>query len=216
MASPLLNGRENYIKLQVKKIRIVLSVADFWPRDPMSFWPREPGIGIFRIPDLGSRVPNPYFWDLSDNFLGKKFYNSLKIGPNFLIQHFKTKMIFNLVKLLATKKNLTTKLFFIPLFCCCFWIRDKHPGSATLIVLQYICKYRNSSEYALFCQINTDVIVFSVFWNPDPSRFGTGAEFYGFYSLFKGFQRFRKKSFFSDTEEKRRIRIFTNNEGPGY
>ncbi len=29
--------------------------------------------------DPGSRIPNPYFWELSDNFLGKKFYNSLKI-----------------------------------------------------------------------------------------------------------------------------------------
>jgi Na+-transporting NADH:ubiquinone oxidoreductase subunit NqrC len=35
------------------------------------------GIGFFRIPDLGSRIPNPYFREL-DNFLGKKFYNSLK------------------------------------------------------------------------------------------------------------------------------------------
>ncbi len=30
-------------------------------------------IGFFRIPDLGSRIPNPYFWELRDNFLGKKF-----------------------------------------------------------------------------------------------------------------------------------------------
>jgi hypothetical protein len=36
-----------------------------------------------RIQDLGSRIPNPYFLELSDNFLGKKFYNSLKIGPYF-------------------------------------------------------------------------------------------------------------------------------------
>ncbi len=42
------------------------------------------GISFFRIPDLGSRVTNPYFWELCDNFLGKKFYNFLKIGPIFL------------------------------------------------------------------------------------------------------------------------------------
>ncbi len=30
------------------------------------------GIGFFRIPDLRSRIPNPYFRELSGNFLGKK------------------------------------------------------------------------------------------------------------------------------------------------
>ncbi len=47
-------------------------------RDPLPFWRLDPGsgIGFFRIPDLGSRIPNPYFWELSDNFSGKKFYNS--------------------------------------------------------------------------------------------------------------------------------------------
>jgi len=29
---------------------------------------------------------------------------------------------------------LTSKFFFTSLFCCCFWIRVKHPGSATLVV----------------------------------------------------------------------------------
>ena len=48
------------------------------------------------------------------------------------------------MKFLATK-NFLTNIFFHPLFCSCFWIRDpgwvkiriqdKHPGSATLIVL---------------------------------------------------------------------------------
>ncbi len=60
------------------------------------------GIGFFRIPDLGSRIPNSYFCELSDNFLGKKFYNSLKIGPNFFLQHLKTKIMFNFVKFVAT------------------------------------------------------------------------------------------------------------------
>ncbi len=45
-------------------------------RDPVPFWPLDPGsaIGFFWIPDLGSRIPNPYVWELSDNFLGKKLY----------------------------------------------------------------------------------------------------------------------------------------------
>jgi hypothetical protein len=84
---------------------------------------------------------------------GKKFYNSLKIDPNFFLQHFKSKIIFNFVKFMAPKKGMTTQ-FFSPLsFVAVFasgirdprseirdpgwvkiWIRDKHPGSATLVV----------------------------------------------------------------------------------
>jgi hypothetical protein len=51
--------------------------------------------------------------------LGKKFYNSLKTGPNFFLQHLKNKII---KKILWLQKKV-----FIPLFCCSFWIRD--PGS---------------------------------------------------------------------------------------
>ncbi len=73
-------------------------------RDPVPFWPLDPGsgIGFFRIPDLGSRIPNPYFWEFRDNCLGKKFYNSLKIGLNFFLQYFKTKILYNFVKFVAT------------------------------------------------------------------------------------------------------------------
>jgi hypothetical protein len=74
---------------------VVISVAD---PDPGS------GIGFFRIPDLGSRIPNPYFWELRDNFLDKKFYYrySLNIGPIFFLQHFKNKIIYIFVKFVAT------------------------------------------------------------------------------------------------------------------
>ena len=50
------------------------------------------GIGFFsgsRISYPGSRIRTPYFLELSDKFLGKKFYNSLKTGPNFFLQHLK-------------------------------------------------------------------------------------------------------------------------------
>ncbi len=66
-------------------------------------------IGFFRIPDPKSI----FFWELSDNFLGKKFYNSLKIGPNFFLQHFKTKIIINFVKFVLHKK-LWQQIFFHP------------------------------------------------------------------------------------------------------
>ncbi len=76
----------------------------------------DPGSGAFLTldPDPGSRIPTPYFLELSDKFLGKKFYNSLKTGPNFFLQHLKNKIIFNFVTFLATKKGLTTN-FFSPL-----------------------------------------------------------------------------------------------------
>ncbi len=83
-------------------------LGPFWPLDPGS------GIGLFRIPDLGSRIPNSYFWELSHNFWGKKFHNSLKFGPNFFLQQFKNYIIFHFVKFVATKKCLT-KNFFSPL-----------------------------------------------------------------------------------------------------
>ncbi len=46
--------------------------------DPVPFWPLDPG----------SRIPNPYFWELSDTFLGKKFFNSFKICLNFFSSAF--------------------------------------------------------------------------------------------------------------------------------
>ncbi len=93
----------------------------------------DPGSSVFFIsgsgmrkrffPDPWSGIPNPYFWELSDNFLGKKFFNSLKIGQNFSLQHFKNKIILNFVKFMFTKK-VWQLIFFHSSLCCCFWIRD--------------------------------------------------------------------------------------------
>jgi hypothetical protein len=92
-----------------------------------------PGSRIWNrfFPDPGSRFPDPesqthIFESLVKVFLGKKFYNSLKIGPNFFLQHFISKIIFNFVKFVAPKKGMTT-IFFSPLsFVAVFgsWIRD--------------------------------------------------------------------------------------------
>ncbi len=83
-------------------------------RDPVPFWP---GSGIRKrfISDPGSRIPDPklIIWELAENFLGKKFYNSLKFVPNFFLQQFKNKIILHFVKFVATK-NVWTK-FFSPL-----------------------------------------------------------------------------------------------------
>jgi hypothetical protein len=62
-------------------------------------------MGSFQvIPDIRSQIPNPYFIELSDKFLVKKFYNSFKTEPNFSLYHFKNKIICNFVKSVATKK----------------------------------------------------------------------------------------------------------------
>ena len=36
--------------------------------------------------------------------MSKNLYNSLKISPIFFLQHFKAKLIFNVVKFVTTKK----------------------------------------------------------------------------------------------------------------
>ncbi len=82
-------------------------------RDPVPFWPLDQGsgIGFFRISDPGSQIPNPYIWEHIENFLGKNFNNSLKIGPNFFLYHFKNNIIFNFVKFMTTKKSMIKKIF---------------------------------------------------------------------------------------------------------
>jgi hypothetical protein len=82
-------------------------------RDPMPFWTLGPGSSIRNrsFPDPGSRIPNPYFWEVSDTFLGKKFYNSFNTGPNFVSLAFQNKIIFSFVKFVATKKDMTTNFF---------------------------------------------------------------------------------------------------------
>jgi hypothetical protein len=88
---------------------VMRSVAD---PDPGSGAFLTPGSGIrngfilFRIP-----YPKPIFLKLCDNFLGKKFCNSLKIEPKFFLQHFKNIIIFNFVKFVATKKRYDYKFF---------------------------------------------------------------------------------------------------------
>jgi hypothetical protein len=47
------------------------------------------GKGFFRIPDPGSQ--DHIFKSFFDNFFGKKFYNSLKIGQNFFFSTSKLK-----------------------------------------------------------------------------------------------------------------------------
>ncbi len=81
----------NEINKLKKPVHVFSSVAD---PDPGSGAFVTPGFGsgivFFRIPDPGSRIripdPKPIFWELSDNVLGKKFYNSWKIDPNFFYQ----------------------------------------------------------------------------------------------------------------------------------
>jgi hypothetical protein len=70
-----------------KLIYTIPSVAD---PDPGSgaFLTSGSGIQNRFFPDPGSRIPDPKPIFLSDNFFGKKFYNSLKIGRNFFSSAF--------------------------------------------------------------------------------------------------------------------------------
>ncbi len=95
----------------------------------------DPGSRSFLTPGSGYRIPNPYL-ELSNKFLGEKFYNSLKTGPNVFLQHFKNKIILNFVKFVASKKGITTN-FFSPLsFVEVFgseirdpgWVKNQDPG----------------------------------------------------------------------------------------
>ena len=112
-------------------------------RDPGlgAFWPLDPGsgIGFFRIPNPGSRIPDPgsqnhIFKSLVTKFWGKGSIILWKPTHIFFF-HFKNKIIYNFVKLVATKKDMKTN-FFSPLFFVAVFgsgIRDNHPGHATLI-----------------------------------------------------------------------------------
>ncbi len=105
----ILTDSDNCLIPEVLRIRI---------RDPVPFWPLDPdtGSGIGFFPDPGSRIPDPkpIFLELSNKFLGKEFYNSLKTDPNFILRHLKNLIIFNFEKFVATKKGLTNN-FFSPL-----------------------------------------------------------------------------------------------------
>jgi len=146
-------------------------------RNPVPFWPLDPdpgsGIGFFRILDLGprtsdpgSRISNLYFWELSNKFWGKKFYNSLKTGPNFLLQHFKNKIIFNFAKFVATKKGMTTNLFHPSLLLLFLdlgsGIRD--PGCG-IIVLYGVREFSAQPQYlVLGAQWRIPTSSFEIFW----------------------------------------------------
>ncbi len=97
------------------------SVAD---PDPVPFWPLDPGIRDPEWVFSGSRIPNPYFWELSENFWVKSSIILWKLAQ-FFSSAFKIKIIYNFVKFDACDQ----KFFFTPLFSCCFWSGIRYPGS---------------------------------------------------------------------------------------
>jgi hypothetical protein len=50
---------------------------------------------------------------LNYNFLGEKFYNSLKIGPIFFLQHLKNKKV-QFCEIYGSKKKVWEQIFFHP------------------------------------------------------------------------------------------------------
>jgi hypothetical protein len=76
---------------------------------------RDPGseIGFFRILDVGSRIPNPYFDSLLTIFWAKCAVILCKVAQIFLSTSSKIKWLKNFVTFVATKKDMT-KIFFHP------------------------------------------------------------------------------------------------------
>ncbi len=140
------------------------------------FFP-DPG---FQIPDSGSlisdpgsRIPDPKpiflraFWAKSSIILWKLdqifFFSISKINN------------LQFCEIYRYKKGMTTNFFFTPLFCCCFWfrdlesvkirIRDKHSGSATLILgnrtfLNCIwCELCKASDFCFACMAENNLII---------------------------------------------------------
>ncbi len=97
-------------------------------RDPVPFWPLDPGSRSRFFPDTWSRIPdpNPIFLRTYWQFLVKKFYNSLKIGPNIFSSAVQNWNNLQFCEMCGYIKSYDNKFFFTPLLCCCFWIRD--PG----------------------------------------------------------------------------------------
>ncbi len=58
-----------------------INVADPGLFDP---WIGDPELVFFRIPDLGSHIPNPYFSELNDNIQVKKITINLSVLAKFL------------------------------------------------------------------------------------------------------------------------------------
>jgi hypothetical protein len=110
------------------------------------------GIGLFRIPN--PRIPNSYFWELSDYYCiwVKSSIILFETGPNFFLQQFKNKIILHFVKFVA-KKNIWQKKFFTPLFCSCFWIRDLGSGGSGINIPdpQHYCqRFKGKGGHANF------------------------------------------------------------------
>jgi hypothetical protein len=82
----------------------------------------DPGSDAFLTPGPGSGIRNRFFPDPGSQThifesLGTHFVILLKTGPNVFLQHFKNKIIFNIVEFGTKKKGMTT-IFFTSLFCC--------------------------------------------------------------------------------------------------
>ncbi len=90
----------------------------------------------------GSRISHPgsqlHIFENLLTILVKKFYNSFKIGQHFFLQQFKTEIICNFVKFVATEKVMTTN-FFSPLSFVAVldpgsgMAKNQDPGSGIII-----------------------------------------------------------------------------------
>jgi len=148
-----------YLLAQTEYYTVKSSVAD---PDPGSGAFLTPGSGIRNrfFPDPGSQIPDPesythIFESLATIFWLKISIILQKLAPNIFPAFQKYNNV-QFCEICGYIKRYDIKFFFTPLFCCCFWIRDprsgfrdgkksgsgirdKHPGSATLVLtLEYV------------------------------------------------------------------------------
>jgi hypothetical protein len=92
-------------------------VADLNPGSGAFLTPLDPGaeLTFVQFPNLGTKIPKPYFWELRRNLLGKEYFNSLSMSTGS--NNFQFREIRNPGSDVQMGKIMTM---------------DEHPRSATL------------------------------------------------------------------------------------
>ncbi len=131
------SGRLKNLRIRIHPSGKRLKVLRIWIRDPVPFWPRDPEEGFL---DLEARIPNPYFSEPRDNFLGKKYYNSLWIGQK-MFWYEELGNIFKRKNFSLVTGSLTMRIGirgFVP--------TDYRSGSGFCFVLHWLSRWQQRSH----------------------------------------------------------------------
>jgi hypothetical protein len=101
------------VYVDLLKVVYVYPVLRIRIREPVPFWPLDPGSGIGYFLDLWSRIPNPHFWELNDNFWVKNSIILWKLTQIFFFSTSKLTLCTILSSLWLLKK-VWHQIFFRP------------------------------------------------------------------------------------------------------